>query len=141
MSVEVELLEGKGDPLEAVRKQAIDWLGDHAHGFGVHWDLQEFALRATRDGALVGTLIGSTNISWLHVSLLAVNPSERKGGIGGTLLQRAEALGRERGCIGAWLDTYDFQAPEFYPRFGYAEVGRIQDMPPGHSRYFFSKRL
>lgn len=141
MSVEVELVEGKGDPLEAARKQAIDWLGEHADGFGVRWDLQEFALRALRDGALVGTLIGSTNISWLHVSLLAVSPAVRKGGVGGALLRRAEDIGRQRGCIGAWLDTYDFQAPDFYPRFGYAEVGRIEDMPPGHRRYFFSKRF
>ena len=141
MAVELELIEGKGDPLEAARSQAVSWLFDHAGGFGVHWDQQEFALRALRDGELVGTLVGSTNISWLHVSLLAVSPAARRSGVGGSLLRRAEEIGRERGCIGAWLDTYDFQAPDFYPRFGYAEVGRIDDMPPGRCRYFFSKRF
>ena len=141
MPVEVELLEGKGDSLEAARAQAIDWLGEHARGFGVNWDLQEFALRAVRDGELIGTLIGSTNISWLHVTLLAVSPAERKGGVGGTLLRRAEEIGRARGCVGAGLDTFDFQAPAFYPRFGYEEVGRIENMPPGHCRLFFRKHL
>ncbi|WP_420565286.1 GNAT family N-acetyltransferase [Thalassobaculum sp.] len=141
MSVQVELVEGKGDPLEAVRRQAIDWLGEHAKPHGVAWNFQEFALRALRDGELVGTLVGSTNLHWLHVSLLAVRPAERRGGVGGALLARAEELARGRACIGAWLDTYDFQAPDFYPRFGYVEFGRIEDMPPGHRRYFFTKRL
>lgn len=141
MSVQVELVEGKGDPLEAVRRQAIDWLGEHAMPHGVAWNFQEFALRALRDGELVGTLVGSTNLQWLHVSLLAVRPAERRGGVGGALLARAEELARGRECIGAWLDTYDFQAPDFYPRFGYVEFGRIEDMPPGHRRYFFTKRL
>lgn len=141
MSVQVELVEGKGDPLEAVRRQAIDWLGEHAKPHGVAWNFQEFALRALRDGELVGTLVGSTNLQWLHVSLLAVRPAERRGGVGGALLARAEELARGRACIGAWLDTYDFQAPDFYPRFGYVEFGRIEDMPPGHRRYFFTKRL
>lgn len=139
--VEIELVEGQGDLLEAARRRAIDWLSEHAVPLGVVWNLQEFALRAVRNGELVGTLIGSTNLQWLHVSLLAVSPAGRRGGIGGTLLAKAEQIGRERDCIGAWLDTYDFQAPDFYPRFGYAEFGRIDDMPPGHRRYFFNKRF
>ncbi|MDF1794256.1 MAG: GNAT family N-acetyltransferase [Thalassobaculaceae bacterium] len=141
MAVEIDVLEATGDSLEATRRQALDWLSEHAALHGVVWNLEEFALRATRDGELVGTLIGSTNLSWLHISLLSVRPGERRSGVGSALLARAEELGRARGCIGVWLDTYDFQAPDFYPRFGYAEIGRIEDMPPGHVRHYFTKRL
>jgi hypothetical protein len=43
--------------------------------------------------------------------------------------------------VGVWLDTFDFQAPEFYRQHGYVEFGHIDDYPPGHKRYFFQKRL
>jgi hypothetical protein len=33
-----------------------------------------------------------------------------------------------------------FQAPEFYPKFGYREFGRL-DYPPDQQRIFFQKRL
>lgn len=141
MPVEIDVFEGAGDPVDGVRKQALDWLSEHAVLHGVVWDLQEFALRATRNGETVGALVGSTNISWLHVSLLSVRPQERRSGVGSALLSRAEDFARTRDCVGVWLDTYDFQAPVFYPRFGYTEIGRIEDMPPGHVRYYFTKRF
>ena len=40
----------------------------------------------------------------------------------------------------AWLDTFSFQGPEFYPKFGYREFGRL-DYPPDHQRIFLQKRL
>lgn len=141
MTVAIEVLDTPGDGLERARVQAIDWLGAHAAPHGVAWNVQAFALRALRDGDLVGVLVGSTNLDWLHVDLLSVDPGARKGGIGGALMARAEAIARARGCIGAWLDTYDFQAPDYYPRLGFSEFGRIDDMPPGRTRYFFSKRF
>jgi ribosomal protein S18 acetylase RimI-like enzyme len=53
----------------------------------------------------------------------------------------AEDLAREMNCIGIWLDTFDFQAPEFYRRLGFSEFGQIEDHPPGHRRFFMRKRL
>jgi hypothetical protein len=38
------------------------------------------------------------------------------------------------------LDTFSFQGPEFYPKFGYREFGRL-DYPPGHQRIFLKKQL
>lgn len=144
--VDVSLVEGvpaesAGEPLDSLRQQAAGWLGDHAAPHGVVWNPSDFALRATRDGALTGTLIGSINIRWLHIGMLAIRPTERRSGVGGALLAKAEELARERDCVGIWLDTFDFQAPDYYPRFGYVEYGRIADMPPGHTRLFFAKRL
>jgi hypothetical protein len=34
-----------------------------------------------------------------------------------------------------------FQAPGFYPRHGYAEVGLTPDMPDGTAKHHFHKRL
>ena len=40
----------------------------------------------------------------------------------------------------SWLDTFSFQAPEFYPKFGYREFARL-DYPPDHQRIFLKKQL
>jgi hypothetical protein len=48
---------------------------------------------------------------------------------------------KARGCIGAHLDTFTFQARPFYERHGYAVFGQLDNYPGGHSRFFLSKRL
>jgi hypothetical protein len=45
-----------------------------------------------------------------------------------------------RGCHSARLDTFSFQAPEFYRRMGY-EVFGVLDYPPDHKRIFLKKQL
>ena len=54
---------------------------------------------------------------------------------------RAEAEAIRRGCLGAWLDTFSFQARGFYERLGYAVFGALADYPPGHDRFFMQKPL
>ena len=50
-------------------------------------------------------------------------------------------LAASRGCIGASLDTYSFQARGFYEKRGYSLVGTIGDCPPGGARHFLQKRF
>ena len=105
------------------------------------FEAKPFALTATGDGATVGGLIGSTNLGWLHVQLLAVAPEARSRGVGRALLAAAETLARERGCHAAWLDTYDHQGPDYYPRLGWAKFGELEDFPMGGVRWFYRKAL
>ena len=49
----------------------------------------------------------------------------RGRGIGTDLLRRAEAEALVRGCHGAWLDTFEFQARGFYERLGYRCFGEL----------------
>ena len=44
------------------------------------------------------------------------------------------------GCRSAHLDTFSFQAPDFYKKLGYRVFGAI-DYPPDHRRFFLQKRL
>ena len=93
------------------------------------------------EGKAVGGLWGETYFSWLFVGLFYIPPALRLRGLGSRLLNAAEAEARKRGCIGAWLDTFAFQAPGFYERLGYERFARLDDFPPGHSRIFFTKTL
>ena len=91
-------------------------------------------------GAIVGGLWGRTGYGFLFVELLASGPA-RGAGIGREVMAQAEGAARQRGLTGIWLDTWTFQAPGFYEKLGFAEVGRIPNYPPGHDRIFFMKRL
>lgn len=108
---------------------------------GYRHDPAEFALALTIDGQMAGGLIADTNWDWLHISVLAVEAAYRGQGHGRALMARAEAIARERGCVGSWVDTFSFQAPGFYERLGYRKFGELSSYPDEHSRIFFSRRL
>lgn len=93
------------------------------------------------NGEILGGLYGRVFYQWLFIELLSVPEQARGLGMGSKLMQMAEDLAREKECIGVWLDTFDFQAPGFYQKLGYSELGQIVDYPPGHTRLFFQKRL
>jgi GNAT superfamily N-acetyltransferase len=102
--------------------------------------LHVWALDASGD--LAGGLVGHTWATWLHVAYLWVDAPLRGAGLGSRLLRRAERLARdEHGCRGARLETWDFQAPEFYRRHGYKVVCAIPDYPPGITEYTMIKPL
>jgi predicted N-acetyltransferase YhbS len=93
------------------------------------------------NGEILGGLYGRFFYQWLFIELLSVPEQARGQGMGSKLMQMAEDLAREKECVGIWLDTFEFQAPEFYKRLGYSELGQIADYPPGHKRFFFQKHL
>jgi GNAT superfamily N-acetyltransferase len=99
-----------------------------------------FALKAP-DGTVVGGVIGIVYWDWLAVDLLFLPEALRGQGYGSQLLTLIEAEGRRRGARHVHLDTFSFQAPEFYERHGYRIFGELPDFPPGHTRYYLTKEL
>ncbi|TQF79739.1 GNAT family N-acetyltransferase [Elioraea sp. Yellowstone] len=93
------------------------------------------------DGQVVGGLRGITFWRWLFVAWLWVEEGRRGQGIGAALLRAAEDEARRRDCLGAFVDTYGFQAPGFYARQGYREFGRLDDLPPGGVRIWLARRF
>ncbi|PIG95492.1 GNAT family N-acetyltransferase [Gloeocapsopsis sp. IPPAS B-1203] len=93
------------------------------------------------DDNLVGGLVGSTYWQWLYVDVFWINETYRGGGCGTSLLAAAEQEAVKRGCQYAYLDTFSFQAPEFYQKLGYTVFGELPDFPEGHSRFFLKKVL
>ena len=77
----------------------------------------------------------------LHIDVLWVKEEFRMHGLGTTLLREIESIAAKNGCKLAHLDTYDFQAKDFYLKQGYDIVGVLSDCPPGHKRYYMSKKL
>ena len=92
-------------------------------------------------GLVIAGLKALTGWDWLYVQVLWVHEAQRRQGLGTQLLQQAECEAASRGCIGACLSSYTFQAPEFYMRHGYFVFGRIDDYPVGGTMFFLSKRF
>jgi ribosomal protein S18 acetylase RimI-like enzyme len=93
------------------------------------------------DGALLGGIAGYTWLGWMQISVLWVREDRRGNGLGRRLLAAAEAEGRARGAHTCLLETHTFQAPDFYPKYGYAVYATIEGYPPGHSKLLFRKHL
>lgn len=93
------------------------------------------------DGSVAGGLIGATYWDWLYIDLLFVKEALRRQRYGRQLLALAEAEALRRGAKNAYLDTFSFQAPEFYTRQGYRVFGELPDFPQGQTRYFMTKGL
>jgi ribosomal protein S18 acetylase RimI-like enzyme len=95
----------------------------------------------TSDGAIVGGLLGLTQLDWLYVDRLWIDETARGRGYGRRLMEAAERVAARRGCLGAWLDTASFQAPGFYKRLGYRQFGELADLSDDVRRYWFWKPL
>jgi GNAT superfamily N-acetyltransferase len=99
-----------------------------------------FVLRSPGE-EIVGGVIGATYWDWLHVDLMWIKEEFRGRGYGHRLLMLAEEEARKRGAKNAYLDTFSFQAPDFYKQHGYRVFGELADFPTAHQRYFLTKEL
>ena len=94
-------------------------------------------------GTVLDGLVGRTHSIpfWLEVSVIWVDEQVRHQGLGRQLMERAEHEARSRGCRYARLATSDFQAPEFYQKLGYMLYGKLENLPPGETAFYFWKEL
>jgi GNAT superfamily N-acetyltransferase len=92
-------------------------------------------------GEIEGGLSGRTSLGLFFIDLFFLPAAPRGGGAGSAILAMAEEEARRRRCTAAVLYTIHFQAPGFYARHGYRELGRIECAPPGHTRICMTKQL
>ena len=76
-----------------------------------------------------------------YIDTLCVDEAYRGKGLGAKLLAEVESAAKEKGCYLIHLDTFDFQAKEFYEKQGYEVFGVLEDCPKEHSRYYLKKVL
>ena len=97
---------------------------------------------AVRDAtsAVLGGIIAICRMEVVEVKQLWVSEEARGAGIGSVLMRELEQRAIAENAQLIHLDTYSFQAPEFYPKIGFEEFARLT-YPNGAEKIFFQKKL
>ena len=77
----------------------------------------------------------------IYVDMVWVDETCRHQGLGTKLIRELERIALEEGCTLIHLDTFDFQAKDFYIKLGYEVFGVLDGFPGNHCRYFLKKQL
>lgn len=92
-----------------------------------------------------GDIIGGLNSvwcwNWIEVDILWVDQNYRGMDYGSKLLTEIEEIAKEKKCAFVKLNTFSFQAPNFYLKKGYNVIGIIENAPRGFKHYYFVKEL
>lgn len=93
-----------------------------------------------------GEIIGGINsmlYCWgiLFIDILWVHQEHRSKGIGSKLIDKVICSAKEKDCSLVHLDTFDFQAKDFYLSQGFEVFGTLEDCPTGHNRFYMKKKI
>jgi GNAT superfamily N-acetyltransferase len=136
------------EELQIVAVDKPEWaiIGGGIHQFNIekagddHGQMLCFVLQGAEEET-VGGIIAATHWDWLYIDLMWLKEEFRDQGYGSRLLALAEEKGSELGAKNAYLDTFSFQALDFYKKHGYQVFGKLEDFPIGHQRYYLTKKL
>jgi ribosomal protein S18 acetylase RimI-like enzyme len=114
----------------AIQSTGIDGLAE---------DPLSFELR--EDDQPVGWVVVQLFWGQLHIKYLLVEDAYRGRGYGRKLMDLALEYGRERGCHYAFVETMNFQAPEFYQKMGFEIEMKREGMSQGTSFCYLKRDL
>lgn len=93
------------------------------------------------EGNIIAGILSVFCWTWLEVDILWVNENYRGQGYGSRLLIEVEKIAKDKGCTFIKLNTFSFQAPDFYKKYGYKVIAAIDNAPKGHKHYYLIKEL
>ena len=103
---------------------------------------KQFSIFLKNDsGKVFGGIQAMMDTESVYIDVLWVEEILQNQGYGTKLLGAAELEAIENGCIYYLVDTWDFQAEEFYLKNGYERIVEIKNYWHGHSKIFLRKKL
>lgn len=133
------------DLLEADREFIDDQLRqfNHVTAPPVQEPLRRLINLAVRDenNVIRGGVLGYMYRYCLFIDTLWVDETLRGQGYGKALMTSAEDMARQWGATLSHLDTFSFQAPDFYRHCGYQIFGVLEGYADGITRYYLKKSL
>ncbi|MDG3087194.1 GNAT family N-acetyltransferase [Vibrio hannami] len=94
------------------------------------------------DGKIVGGLKGEIYGHTLFIAHFWIDENSRGDKLGSKLMKQVELEVIEKGVTDIYLDTFSFQARDFYIKMGYTEVGKYTGFPAkGIDKYFLQKHI
>lgn len=98
-------------------------------------------IASDESGSTVGGAVGRTWGKCCELQQLWVNPARRHGTIGRRLMETFENEARNRGCTLIYLETFSFQAPEFYEKCGFTHALVTRGFTRGVVKFTMHKQL
>lgn len=94
------------------------------------------------EGKVVGGLTGEMFNNTVFVEYLWVDAEARTSGVGSKLIALLEEQVKRHGVTHLYLDTYSFQALDFYLKLGFEKVGQYSGYPAaGIDKHFLQKQI
>ena len=104
-------------------------------------EYRDFSFHLEEDGIVIAGVVAESVSDTIEVSYLYVEESHRKKGLGKRLLSALEENGRKAGMKRILLNTYSFQAPEFYKKCGFEQIAEIDPCFGNHAQFYFRKTI
>ncbi len=92
-------------------------------------------------GRVLGGLHGHLRWRWIYIAKLWLPDELRGQGVGTRIMKVIEDYARHHGCLGIYLDTFEYQALPFYEKLGYVQFGVLEGYPPGFSQFHLRKTM
>ena len=92
-------------------------------------------------GAVIGGAVGRRWGSCCELQQLWVEPGHRGQGVATRVVAAFELRAQSHGCKSFFLETFSFQAPEFYRTLGYRVAHEKHLFPHGIVKYLMVKHL
>ena len=99
-------------------------------------EFQDYSYHIEEEGELVAGIVAEAVFDTVEVEFLCVKESCRGKGYGRALLQYVEEQAENDGRKRILLNTYSFQAPEFYRSLGYEELLCVDPCFKEYKQYY-----
>lgn len=132
------IIQSTNEESHYVRNKLIEFNSQHVP----NGRYEEMNLCMKNDsGEVIAGLNSAICWNWMEIDILWVHPDHRELGYGKRLLDEAEKIARAKSCSFLKLNTFSFQAPDFYKKYGYKVIAVIENAPHEHKHYYFIKEL
>lgn len=96
-----------------------------------------------KDGAgkVIAGIVATLKGNVVDISYLWVAQAARKKGCGSLLLKTLEKKAKEKNANRINVDTYEFQAPDFYPKYGFKLYAYMENCVGKYGKFYYTKEI
>jgi GNAT superfamily N-acetyltransferase len=131
-------------PSEKIKEQLHQGIRDYNRPHLGEYHLHFFSLYKNDDqnnliAGIYGFILSPHQV--LRLEYVWVDEAHRGKGLGTSLLQQAEDYATQHHCKRIQIRTFSFQAPEFYQKLGYRQIGSAPQWFCDQDELYFEKIL
>ena len=134
-----EFEEEIGKRLHQFNRENCEYIEKNSDGRYI--DTKIYNIAIYDEGELIGGATGFIRCAWYFLEQLWLKEEYRKKGIGTKIIYEIEKIAKENNALGVRMETWSFQARDFYEKMGYIVYAEFEDCPPGTVDYFLKKKF